>query len=1292
METENILRTEMHAQLAPDMQSTPREPHGPASECTAGQEFTGELTKEVTRDTVAKLTSRNGGCAPAEIRIRGHIQHPSQIDGNEVEAILDLGAGKSYLLVGHDFNYIPTEELQGNLEVLFADNSTCSITETVSVDLTVFALDGETEFRRSRVTLYVIRTSQSATVTEPLRLLLGRNLMVEYKLDVYSAQRAMIGNTVLYESNKGKVREPDSINLMEDPIGPHDRLNWLRSMVHLDILEGMPRALIDDTCEGEPDELTAEDVAEIQDRMALEPSEVRVTIGESDVRAPWGRLYVTIPWKGTERPGRNYKLAWTRDQVIGRRLSPEQAALYADAIKTMTEGGFAQWSTRSTQPDKHFIACRPLFKENRTSTRCRICLDAREINRHTLTGSVLSPPVLECLLRFRATRWVALYDLDKAFWQIKLEDDEVGWYTTVVNGEQLQFTRMIFGANYSPSGLETAVKLIDGKAREWLATSTKYADDEPPRPTPTFAYHNYVDDFCHTNAIDRNALLQEAAWFRWFLSRYGFTSSKFLNNVEAHEQEVSQSYLGYKWILPADALELRIPAPVTPPKECTTSDVVAIVAKLYDPLGLALKAQLHGRMIVRGAFEATKTNGQPNAWKREVPADVVRELETWSNELQAYASITPRYVSCDTLNVFADASQTCWAYEVRGSDFDVMFSRGGLTAARSTIPRNELIALHEAVKDVAEAIKFLAPRRIFFFADSECTVFRIRNKTKTPPFEARRLKTIRETLLGIPATAEVLHLPGDLNPADFPTRPRAKGERPSLDKQLLRAYQTDPTIPRVTQRMLAGRDLEELEKQEATSEGDDFGIGRTAVHLMQLRQRKPKHRQTEAREETQDKDTSTGEQEQEQEQEENKDFGTEWKERQARIRTSQERFITIDDQVQDDVTIDPQGLLRKNERVIIPDQDIDLIREILERIHNRGHPGITQTRQLTKRDYFIRNLQKHVKRYVADCEICAQIRGNRAVRTVAGEAMRMKDLEKIPVAAIVGIDVAVVQALEEGEPSCFITAVCALTKWVRTEPLERQSAEEIVAGLRRIFNRTLYPLVLVMDNATPFRSKLMKKFAVANGIRLCYSPAYASAYCGWIERAHQSILTGLRVLQQHDPSKHWSELLPEAEHLTNSRPLTEDSELSPLHLVFSASTITDPERPAPDIEQLVESAGVAHLMAPASEDFAAYRSRVTARRLRVLKAYESVFNRRRNNIRRRLLRKIRDGTESFPIGSLVHVFRPVACKTRSQWSEPRKVIGVESPSIRVVERSDGRTSREYLANLRSARECSVNGI
>ena len=1204
--------------------------------------------------------------------LHGTLQHPNVGDVQTVDLIVDPGAGWSYILLPPNYSIqLPLERCNNALSVQFADSSTQLIKSQFKGSLSIHGFNGEPSFTEAGITLYTLVTAPKQE-HESIKVLLGRDLIRKFHIDIIEGTDVKIGTVSLIRGNQ----EDGDLALHV-----RDGINHLRTFIHPNLLGRIPSELLRDigVISTENEEMDQHE----EDETAADNIELpQIRIGTPDEGAPWGRLEISVPWRSRDRPPRNFKSAWYRDKVTCDRLGQQELEQYDEALKTLIDGRFGAIETTEGY---HYIATRPVYKRERLSTKCRLCLDARLINLYTHTGKPVGDTTLNCLLTFRTAPFVSIFDLSKAFWQIRLSPEDLGYYNTVIHSHRVEFRSMIFGANYSPAGLERGIQLILSKAKDWLANNPAQNDDEPERPTTIRSCH-YIDDFsCRDD--DPRSLLVQSNWTRWWLAKFGFTSDKFLSNVERNSHG-EQSYLGYNWNAHSDTLTVKVPE-FTVPIGNSLREVVGTIGRYYDPLGLDLKGQLRGRMIVRLAF-ATRLGNSGQLWGQSVAAEIAPLLKEWIASIATPIS-SPRQVNSTVLHVFTDASMYCWTVEVRDIDFRLIYARGGLVKTKSSIPKIELHALYMGVHEVMNNLKrFEDLQKITFFCDNECTVYRLRRlHEKLGSYEARRIKAIKELIHSSSVAVEVVHLAGDLNFADYASRPLLERPRNTPDTELIQAIARHPSTTRFNKEIgmqsKSGID-KELEKLLL----DEDRVGRmilrsdrkamTTENVSHNPRSPPQHPGDEAVDQD-DEEQEPGE-------------GGVHRRHIEKIKESQTQagISEVQFNPRQNPTVDKWGLVRINDKIVIPAQDDTLKRLIIKRAHE-GHPGISATRAGVGKNYWWKTMNKDVRRYVSDCEICQVTRSHKAIRSLAGEAFKLKDPEEIPVAAIVGIDVCHVDGFEENKYSCFLAVTCIMTKWIRAIGLVNQTADHVAAQLGRLLHNTIIPTIIVSDNAQVFKSHTFRRFCIRHNIRQVFQPPYSSAYNGWFERSNESILSALRVLVAQSPSKHWAESIETACYMVNRRPydLTDPTGLCPLHLVFAGARFQEEVLDPDEVEALAARAGVCHLLEPHSAEYVSYAQKVRAKYLRTLRNFEHIYASKRNEVRSRLAKKLKDSSDKFEIGTWVRVWRPTANKVGVRWSPPRLVVAKPSSSTRVVQREDGSTSIEWIANLARASaggECS----
>ncbi len=616
--------------------------------------------------------------------------------------------------------------------------------------------DGEKMFTRT-VSLLVIE----AEVEIPY-ILIGRNLMNEYKMKLEGTNKLWIDDILVFERNP---RLNDSTEDALYYVVPEERWNDWNGLNDWndDTYTDTILCVDEDTtlCTHCHELLRPSDSRELTIKFHKEPS------------APFGRPHLVIPWLSEARPRLNFGSTYARDQKTLSRLTAEEKRLYDDAIKQLMEGGYATPIPDQNQKVGHYIGIRPVFDTKRKSTKCRLCLDATELNKFTFPGPQRGTTNIQILLQFRCAPYCATFDLQKAFWQVKIYDDDHKYFSTIVAGNFLQFTRLIFGANFSPAALQTALGMIHSFIK--LHDSTVNTG-EPTRPSileDDVMWTHYVDDFL-VWAEDKETLITKVQWSRWFLQQYGFPSDK-VEFSDGNQEETK--FLGYRWNPGTDRITVKLPEwGSNKGMKLSKKFVLGETMKLYDPLGVFLRLQIAGRCLVRDMCKddvnVTEITERLNRWR-----------DYTTRQLTLAQGKIPRHVKGEKLVIICDASTVAWAaisYVMDSEEqFHFLFARGGLVRPTWTIPRAELHALVEAVQMLSRLpLEKLKVSKIIIMTDNEPNVSRLRNVGNDrflKTFELTRVEGIRAAvhrytaLMQIPISVRTV--PGVLNPADAPTRP-----------------------------------------------------------------------------------------------------------------------------------------------------------------------------------------------------------------------------------------------------------------------------------------------------------------------------------------------------------------------------------------------------------------------------------------------------------------------------------------------------------------------------------------
>jgi hypothetical protein len=228
-----------------------------------------------------------------------------------LDAIVDSGAGHSYLIIDQHYPRLPVDKLPGNGPLVqFADGTQRPIKERESCALTLFSVEGE-EFFAPNTELLILRSADGN------QILLGRDLIERFRLQICGIEKVTLYGAVMYQKESGKPNCKTKEKFSHP--GLAERLSYLKTTVPKRHLETMPSFVIQ-----EDDDTNQFDISDLLNEKT-ETDPIQVFIGDPDPSAPWGRPHITIPWRSEARPPVNLRSVWARDQITLQRLSAEDA-------------------------------------------------------------------------------------------------------------------------------------------------------------------------------------------------------------------------------------------------------------------------------------------------------------------------------------------------------------------------------------------------------------------------------------------------------------------------------------------------------------------------------------------------------------------------------------------------------------------------------------------------------------------------------------------------------------------------------------------------------------------------------------------------------------------------------------------------------------------------------------------------------------------------------------------------------------------------------------------------------
>ena len=184
-----------------------------------------------------------------------------------------------------------------------------------------------------------------------------------------------------------------------------------------------------------------------------------------------GKYVVSWPWKPQARKNLalNKALSETRLRRMVRRMTPEEYTAYDNQLKTLLEEGHIELLPGDCIPQS-YLPHRGVVKMDRETTKLRIVHDASaksegglSLNDALEKGPNLLPLLWGILLRFRIGKVGVVGDLEKAFLQLSLHEEDRNvccflWINPQGEIDVYRYRKVFFGAKSSPFLLQVVLK------------------------------------------------------------------------------------------------------------------------------------------------------------------------------------------------------------------------------------------------------------------------------------------------------------------------------------------------------------------------------------------------------------------------------------------------------------------------------------------------------------------------------------------------------------------------------------------------------------------------------------------------------------------------------------------------------------------------------------------------------------------------------------------------------------------------------------------------------------------
>ena len=184
-----------------------------------------------------------------------------------------------------------------------------------------------------------------------------------------------------------------------------------------------------------------------------------------------------------------------------------------------------------------------------------------------------------------------------------------------------------------------------------------------------------------------------------------------------------------------------------------------------------------------------------------------------------------------------------------------------------------------------------------------------------------------------------------------------------------------------------------------------------------------------------------------------------------------------------------------------------------------GQQGNTCTYCLIKHQYYLKGMNKDIRKYIANCTLC-----HREKAKVQNYQLQMMEIPNRP------FDKIAIDLVTECETSAsgnkhFFTIIDHLTGWPEAFPILDKSADSIVSNfINKYLPVHMCPRYMLSDNGTELKNNFMDQVLKQLGIERIFSAPYHPQSNDKLEVFHTYLKPTLKKLCEKDPS-HWDQYI-----------------------------------------------------------------------------------------------------------------------------------------------------------------------
>ena len=541
---------------------------------------------------------------------------------------------------------------------------------------------------------------------------------------------------------------------------------------------------------------------------------------------------VGLPWKNIQLGVPNHlSLCENRLRSLLRRLQtqPRMLSEYDNIIREQLRQGIVEYVGSQEKPksfsgDYHYLPHHGVIRQDSETTKLRIVYDGSakavgdeySLNDYLLTGPNSIPKLFNILIQFRWNPVAITADIEKAFLMISIKPSDRDflrflWIKDTGKPQSelihLRFTRLVFGLRPSPAVLGA---VLNHHISKYLGHNSTIAEklqmslyvDDLVTSTPDIhsAYEFYLESRkimaaggmnlrkWHSNSSElldkiESSLVSTSCNASQMTTGVTEEDNTYVKtmigpNVSKQSQGLTK-VLGVTWNSSLDVFTFEFDELIEFANSLLVNkcSILKLAAKIFDPLGLISPFVIQLKML----FQILCI--QQVNWDDPLSSELLTKWRNILSQLHCLNSVqVPRCYfggdPCTTrqLHGFCDASDRAFAAVVYlRSVYDNNCVKTVLIASKTrvapvkkqSIPRLELLGAVTLSRLMATIMASLPePVPTFYWTDSTATLHWISNQKPWRQYIEHRVSEIRR----LSDSQLWHHCPGNLNPADVPSR------------------------------------------------------------------------------------------------------------------------------------------------------------------------------------------------------------------------------------------------------------------------------------------------------------------------------------------------------------------------------------------------------------------------------------------------------------------------------------------------------------------------------------------